>query len=281
MEVQVLQSLTDWQEPGPAWQIARVKAGLAAELWLLNPHEDGAYLAAQAGLDPARVYDLYRQCYVSEEANGAGRWLHELGLPNAAQIVLQQDGGPAIVDQGQVLAQIRLFESANQLVQAVSYQNRQGLLTQKAIYLRNGERFAQQLFARGQLQKTTFYHRGQMVVQEYYQERQLCLLLDAAGRAYPSRLGYLNELLAANRAQQDQQLVTTDATLLAGTLPASTILARPQGLADEQGTLAAPIQALLQQQQPALGALWVRAADLPVLAAANRANRPPVALLKE
>lgn len=91
MKVELINSLVYQNFAGIKWQIEQVANGHSDELWLATPHEDAVSLIEAHHIAPEKVFDVYRQQYLTEIDVSKGIWWSDLSVPNDAQIVVNQD----------------------------------------------------------------------------------------------------------------------------------------------------------------------------------------------
>ncbi|QEA58936.1 glycosyltransferase [Leuconostoc koreense] len=196
MKIEIIDSLTQTNLKGVAWQIEQVKSGNSDELWLATPHEDAVHLIQKLGLNPRSVFDIYAQAYLSEIDETKGIWWGELPVPNEAQLVINKDWTKSIVSRGQQLATVRWFGDSKRIVQAVVWQDSDGQIDYKDIYLRDGRLFAKQYFSEGKLLQSDFYfgHPEVMVSDFYFEGKRNFVYV--AGQKYASAEKYIVNTLS-------------------------------------------------------------------------------------
>ncbi|MGL5886794.1 MAG: glycosyltransferase [Leuconostoc suionicum] len=196
MKIEIINSLTETNLKGVAWQIEQVRSGNSDELWLATPHEDAAHLIKKLGLNPHRVFDIYAQSYLSEIDETKGIWWGELPVPNEAQLIINKDWTKSIVSRGKQLATVRWFGDSKRIVQAVVWQDSDGKIDYKDIYLRDGRLFAKQYFSEGKLLESDFYFgHPEVVVSDYYFEGKRNFVY-VAGQKYASAEKYMMNTLS-------------------------------------------------------------------------------------
>jgi hypothetical protein len=171
MKIEMINSLAYTNFTGIKWQIEQVAAGKSDELWLATPHEDATRLVVGFGIDPSRVYDMYRQQYLTTLDEDKGIWWTDLPRVNEAQMLISQAWQKSMVSQGQRVADIKWYPNSQRIVQAVTWLDADSTVDYKDIYHRDGTLFAKQYFSEGQLLQTDFYgDQGEPVTRDFYFE---------------------------------------------------------------------------------------------------------------
>lgn len=243
MKIEIINALTDVNQKGPAWQIEQVKSGDSDELWLATPHEDAVYLVKNLGLDPTKVFDIYAQAYLTDIDETTGIWWGDLSVPNDAQLVVYPDWSKYVISQGQVLAKVRWFGHSKRIVQAVVWQDIDGEIDYKDIYLRNGKLFAKQYFSEGQLLNTNFYFgQNNVMVEDYYFEGQRNFVY-AQQQKYASAENYILHTLA-QYPENDYRI--TQLQRVPNLSPKRTTLTIIDDIVDEQGRILPNLEKILK-----------------------------------
>ena len=234
MKVELINSLVYQNFAGIKWQIEQVANGHSDELWLATPHEDAVSLIKAHHIAPEKVFDVYRQQYLTEIDVSKGIWWSDLSVPNDAQIVVNQDWTSSVVSLGSELAQVKWFPQSTRIVQAVSWLDTDGKLDYKDIYHRDGTLFARQFFSEGDLLESDFYQTtGELSTVDYYFNGARNFVVHGQSQ-FSSADTYLLDVMSSFPE------VTFDITQLGRELdfaPDNTQLIMPAGVIDDQGQI--------------------------------------------